>query len=63
VALVLEVVQEPDAMEASPELFLYVQTRLPVAEARAKLAELDEGWWLDALPRAEGRLSIALEYV
>jgi hypothetical protein len=63
VPMVLEVVQNPEAADASSELFAYIQTPLPVPEAREKLERLDEEWWLDALPRAEGRLSIALEYV
>jgi hypothetical protein len=29
--------------------------------ARAHLAELDQGWWLGALPAAEGTMEIALE--
>jgi hypothetical protein len=61
--LVLEVVENPDASEALPELFMYIQTRLPVQAARARLAQLDDEWWLDALPRAAGRLNIGLEYV
>jgi hypothetical protein len=36
---------------------------LPVQAARARLAQLDDEWWLDALPRAAGRLNIGLEYV
>jgi hypothetical protein len=63
VPTVLEVVQNPEAADASPELFAYIQTTLPVPEAREKLEKLDDEWWLDALPRAEGRLNIALEYV
>ena len=61
--LVLEVVANPEASDATPDLFLYVQTQLSVAAARERLAQLDDEWWLDALPRAEGRLAIALEYV
>ena len=60
---VLAVVENPETADSSPELFVYIQTPLPVSAARAKLAQLDDEWWLDALPRAEGRLNIALEYV
>ncbi len=63
VPLVLEVIPNPEAVDALPELFLYIQTRLPVHEARARLEKLDDEWWLDALPGADGRLNIALEYV
>ncbi len=61
--LVLEIVANPEAADALPELFLYIQTGLPVHAAKQKLERLDDEWWLDALPRAEGRLNIALEYV
>jgi hypothetical protein len=61
--LVLEVVPNPEASDALPELFLYIQTRLSVRDAKEKLAQLDDEWWLDALPRSEGRLNLALEYV
>ena len=60
---VLAVVENPEAADSLPELFVYIQTPLPVPAAREKLAQLDEEWWLDALPRAEGRLNIALEYI
>ncbi len=61
--VVLAVVENPEAVDSLPELFVYVQTPLPVTAAREKLEQLDEEWWLDALPRAGGRLNIALEYV
>ena len=61
--VVLAVVENPEAADSLPELFVYIQTPLPVAAAREKLEQLDEEWWLDALPRAGGRLNIALEYV
>lgn len=54
---------EPRSDEEAPGLVLYVQTKLPRDEARAALDELDEEWWLDAMPRAEGRLTIALDHV
>jgi hypothetical protein len=60
---VLALVENPEAADSLPELFVYIQTPLPVLAAREKLAQLDEEWWLDALPRAEGRLNIALEYI
>jgi hypothetical protein len=59
----LEVVENPEAADSSPELFAFIQTPLPVPAARERLERLDEEWWLDALPRAEGRLNIALEYI
>jgi hypothetical protein len=61
--VVLSVVENPEAADSLPELFVYIQTLLPVPVAREKLEQLDEEWWLDALPRAEGRVNIALEYV
>jgi ribosomal protein S10 len=61
--LILQAVSNPDAPAVLPELFLYIQTQLSVREAKAKLEKLDDDWWLDSLPRADGRLTIALEYV
>jgi hypothetical protein len=36
-------------VDALPELFACIQTRLPVSEAKARLEKLDEEWWLDPL--------------
>lgn len=61
--VVLAVVENPEAVDSLPELFIFIQTPLSVPVAKEKLEQLDEEWWLDALPRGEGRLNIALEYV
>ena len=63
VPLILDVVTNPDSICGDSELFLFIQTALEPSRARELLERLDETWWLDALPAAENRLSIALEYV
>jgi hypothetical protein len=66
--LFLDVVTDPEvaADEAgerdSEELVLSIATRLDVKEALDRLAQLDNDWWLAALPRAEGKLCINLEF-
>lgn len=56
----LEVVADPEAL-GDRQLFVLIRTELPRKEARAHLAELDRGWWLGALPAAEGKMEIALD--
>ena len=60
VAMALEVVADPEAL-GDRQLFVLIRTELARQEARAHLAELDQGWWLDALPATEGKMEIALE--
>ena len=55
----LEVVADPEAL-GDQQLFVLIRTELPRKEARAHLAELDRGWWLNALPATEGKMEIAL---
>jgi hypothetical protein len=56
----LEVVVDPEAL-GDRQLFVLIRTELPRKEARVHLAELDRGWWLGALPAAEGKMEIALD--
>jgi len=60
VKMALEVVADPEAL-GDRQLFVLIRTVLPRKEARQGLAELDQEWWLNALPRAEGKMEIALE--
>ena len=56
----LEMVADPEAL-GDRQLFVLIRTELPRKEARERLAELDRGWWLNALPASEGKMEIALE--
>lgn len=58
----LKVVKAPEA-EEDKRLFVFIQTGLSPKEALAYLARLDQGWWLDALSQARGKMSIDVEYV
>lgn len=60
VEMALEVMADPEAL-GDRQLFVLVRTDLPRKEARARLAELDRGWWLDALPASKGKMEIALD--
>ncbi len=55
----LEVLADPEAL-GDRQLFVLIRTKLPRKEARTRLAELDRGWWLNALPAADGKMEIAL---
>src|SRR5712691_4503259 len=56
-------------VEADPEvedweyLVIAVRTTLPADEAQARLDAFDAVWWLDALPRAQGKVLFTLEFV
>jgi hypothetical protein len=56
----LEVVADPEA-PGDRELFVVIRTELPPMKARALLSELDQGWWRDVSPVAEGKMEFALE--
>jgi len=56
----LEVVADPEAL-GDKQLFVLIRTEHPRNVARELLAELDKAWWLNELPRAEGKMEIALE--
>lgn len=60
VKMSLEVVADPEAPR-DKQLFVLIRTELPRKVARGRLAELDQSWWLNALPRAEGKMEVALE--
>ena len=57
----LEVFHDPEADDES-ELFVLIQTKLPVDEARRRRAQFDEEWWLGKSSQARCRLNIDLEY-
>lgn len=57
--LALEVVADPEA-QGDRQLFVLIRTKLPPKVARAILTEIDQNWWLDALPEAAGKMEIAL---
>ncbi len=66
--LFLSVVVDPegvppaDATGNVDTLVLSIATRLDPIAAMEKLDQLDHNWWLDALPQAQGRLCINLEF-
>ena len=59
--LLLEVLRDTEGIDPDI-LYLYVSTDLSPTDARPRLNSLDNGWWLHALRRAQGKLCISLEY-
>ena len=55
----LEVID--DAETKTEQLYAIVRTSLPSDEAERQLDRLDEEWWLDAVERASGELTIDAE--
>jgi hypothetical protein len=49
--------------EGLRELFVRIETSLPVKEALSILDRLDEEWWFDASARAQGRMNIDLNFI
>jgi hypothetical protein len=62
VRVALELVTDVDSANET-ELFALIPTDLPVDEASRRLSRLDEEWWLDAAPEAQGLLNIDVEHV
>ena len=56
-------------VETDPEvedweyLVIAVRTTLPADQAQAQLDAFGAAWWLDTLPRAQGKLLFTLEFV
>ncbi len=61
-SIVLEVVHEPEGGKDSDMLFAFVQSHASTEETLANLDSLDEGWWIDASPQAQGKLMLSVEY-
>jgi hypothetical protein len=61
-AIALEVFTDPESDDGQ-QLFALIQTALPVDAALAQLQRLDQTWWLDAAPAANGLFNLDVEYV
>ncbi len=57
----LEVVADPDA-EGAEHLYLFVRTDRPFEEAYERQRQLDEEWWLDAMPEARAMMTVGIEF-
>jgi hypothetical protein len=57
----LEVVDSFD-MPESNQLVASISTSLSPEEALGRLEQFDDKWWLDAVPQAQGKLCIKLEF-
>lgn len=57
---VLKVVVDPE--EGDTQLVIFVETRLAPEDALTHLDRFDDAWWLEASDRAQGLLSINLEF-
>lgn len=62
VKLAVELVAEPE-MPSSKEIFVIVLTKKDAKEARAKMDEFDQKWWLENIDKANCKLNVSLEYV
>ncbi len=58
----VELFSEPDFPTAQ-EIFVLVLTEENAEEARNKMNEFDEKWWLKNLDKARCKLNVSLEYV
>ncbi len=56
-----DVLKEPDA-KGSGRLFVLILTTLRPKEAVSSLDALDKDWWLAALTKAEGKVTIDVDY-
>jgi hypothetical protein len=59
--LFLEVVADPEAKDEE-QLVVFIAANHDPDEASEALNRLDEDWWLDAMERAQDKLSITLEF-
>ena len=59
--LYLEVFHNPEYQDSN-QLVINISTGLSVKEALTELDKIDRGWWGTNINRAEGKLSIDLEF-
>lgn len=59
-SLVLEVVSDPDELDAD-QLFLFIQSPLPVDVALKRLRHLGEKWWFRVVPSVQNKMAIDIE--
>lgn len=59
--LFLEVYHNPEYQDSN-QLIINIATELSVKEALKELDKIDRGWWGSNINRAEGKLSIDLEF-
>jgi len=62
-ALLSVTVENDPEVESWEYLVIAVQTALPADQAQAQLDAFDAAWWLENLPRAQGKLLFTLEFV
>jgi hypothetical protein len=58
----LKVVKDPEVGE-DRRLFVLIRTKLHPEDALDQLDELYDDWWLDALSKADHKMSIDVEYI
>jgi len=59
--LALELFTDPEA-DSDQGLVVIIRAHLTPEQAQKAMDDFDMEWWLDALPRAEHRLTIVVEY-
>lgn len=58
----LEVITDPEARSRDEDiLWIYIATDLDSEEAIDTLERLDDDWWLDAEPQAQGKMFINID--
>lgn len=60
--VIRQVLCSDDEGSASEMLFLIAQVNTDTAQALETMEKLDEGWWLDQLPRTKGKVQIGFEH-
>lgn len=62
-AILSVTVENDPEVEGWEYLVIAFRTTLPADQAQAQLDAFDADWWLDALPRAQGKVLFTLEFV
>lgn len=57
----LELITDPES-DGSKKLILYIRPNLTVDEACDRLNRFDRDWWLDEIPRANGLLTVDVDF-
>ncbi|HEX6989611.1 MAG TPA: hypothetical protein VF282_09085 [Bacillota bacterium] len=61
--MVLEIYRDPESPEADEQLFILIQTTLPVPEAMARLKDFDYEWWLGVPRQTRQHVVVDVEFV
>ena len=60
--IAVEPSEDPEGVDVTPMLFALVRTHMDGRAAAETLDRFNDGWWLDNMGRANGKLEVSVEF-